>query len=83
MRVLVSKDGASQEDGTAAAQLVMAAIKPLCDVCVQIGVLNVSMEPDYLDAWGSDLDVYSASSRVPSFRRPPVSERHCACPSML
>jgi len=64
MRVLVSKDGASQEDGTAAAQLVMAAIKPLCDVCVQIGVLNGSMKPDYLDAWEGVTWTCTAHHRV-------------------
>jgi len=34
-----------------AAQSVIAVIKPLCDVCVQLGVFDVSMELIYLEAW--------------------------------
>jgi hypothetical protein len=51
MKVLVNKNGPNQQEGTALAQFALAAIEPLCDVCVQIGIFDVSMKREYLDAW--------------------------------
>ena len=64
MRVLVNKNGPNQQEGTAPAQLAIAAIKPLCDVCVQIGIFNVSMERDFLDAWEGVTWTCTAHHRV-------------------